>query len=168
MTYQRFMIAPGHDNPLAMQYLHQLSPPLFADFALGPEVTWHDSEGEEYDGDNVLVLIGPKMVTVRFGSLYTAEHAYLKATFATSGPRTGPVTVQVHDRDTDTWPVYNAMLELPKTSELQWLFGGWEGYDVKLYDLELLWEEADMPTFYTFDDGSFVTFDDGSYAVVGA
>jgi hypothetical protein len=168
MTYQRLMIAPGHDNPLAMQHLHELNPPLFADFELGVELEWHDSEGAEYDGDNELVLIGPKMVIAKFGAVYTAEHKYLKATFATSKPRTGPVTIQVHDRDTDTWPVYNATLELPNTADLPWLFNAWEGYDVKFYDLELVWEEADAPTFYVFSDSSLVTFTDGSYATPGA
>src|SRR5690606_820716 len=106
---------------------------------------------------------GRPFVVALFGALYTAEHAYLKATFATSGARTGPVTVMVHNRDTDTWPVYNAMLELPDVSNLRWLLGGWEDYPLRLYDMDLLYEQADAPTFLTLTDGDYLTLTDGSY-----
>lgn len=166
MAYKRFQLAPGHNNPLGLQPLHLLNPPLFADFELGPETEWHDSEGEERDGNGLLVLIGRPHTVVRASGIYTAEHAYLKATFATAGPRSGPVTVQIHDRDTDTWPVYNAMLELPNSGELRWIFGGWQDYPLTLYDMTLLWAEADAPTLYTLTNGDYLTLTDGSYVAI--
>lgn len=130
-------IADAHDNAAGLQYLWQLSPPMFRDFRGDLLTEWSDADQYVLNGNNELVPLTLPSVNWVFYRLSREEYQYLKTNFGTT------VTIYTLDKGADEWKTFNATLLALRVigkgsssgGSARWEMNEW--YDVRLEFIDL-------------------------------
>lgn len=138
-TYFQYKIAAGHNQAGSLINIETIKPtgdryflyPTFAPNRLVRGILRKRADGANY-------LTGLSQLTWLFAGMTRKQWRYLQDTYTTGGNSySGPVTVRSQNED-GTYTNYNAILNLPQMSTLQYKPGGFENVEILFNHLEAL------------------------------